>query len=212
MVAVIALLNSALILSSIFPAWLISRELGISRKGRLIVLAITVFYPDMMLPMTFMSENLYWPLVLWIFYVWLRNFKTPKISYTILFSVVSYIAYLCKEIALAFPLTCLCFGLIFPAADHLLGGDPEHKKLDDSFIENIEPGSSVRFCDIKLKYPVYDHWDSPAESFEYIIVENVNVNMYGKSLSNVELIEEISNPELSVYKNNDIYSISFTEE
>lgn len=525
-VAVMTLLNSALILSSVFPAWLISRELGVSRKGRLIVLAITVFYPDMMYSVTFMSENMYLPVCLWTVYIWLRSFKTPRIGYSVAFAVLAYIAYLCKEIALAFPLTAIGFELIFPVVDHLLGGNPERKRLreryhvkriaysimsaalffllsetaertifagvfssyqlghnsallgsadtwlfivesvlfyfamvalaafiipvvyplvkyrsldrssrglflfmlfmcfvitaaldytvalsediykpavrsllryyspqilvifvvffrcldkisfdngrrrtwivllvatlytclnysglycgsvvdqamlnwykeirtplivsgvpdniahiyinimifalvvlmnylafrkpqrcseifavllisvfvvdnasgysekkssyivseekiseslavneyfsrfpddrsilfidtqgfpmararcmdtyfdydknlyfaEDSFIEDIEPGGSVPFSDIELKYPTFLRPDFPAESFEYIIVENVNVNMYGKKLSNVELIEEISTPELSVYKNNDIYSISFTEE
>lgn len=74
----IALLNSALMMSCIFPVRLIVKELGVSRKYRYILLLITVVYPDMMYSVTFMSEVIYWPILLLFIYVWILSAKAPK--------------------------------------------------------------------------------------------------------------------------------------
>ncbi len=132
-ITVMSMLNSAAIVSSVFPVWLICRELGLSRKNRFIMLLLTVSFPDMMYSVTFMAENLYWPLLLWIIYVWLRNFKRPRIIYSIITAALSYIAYLCKEVALAIPIALVCFEIFFPIADHLLKGGSEDIRLKERF-------------------------------------------------------------------------------
>lgn len=71
-----------------------------------ITLVTVVVMPTLSMTMTFMSENIYFPLCMWNFYccivVMEQTKKTKKIVGSVLVGVLNYLLYLNKEIALAF--------------------------------------------------------------------------------------------------------------
>ncbi len=111
---VIWLFNAVVILSSVFPAWLITKELEMPRHWRFFAVFITAVFPEMMRSMGFMAENLYFPLTMWFMLLWLKNAKKPKISYTLLLALLCLAMYYCKEVALAFPVSWIGFELCYP--------------------------------------------------------------------------------------------------
>lgn len=72
-----AFINAFLVCASIFPAFLIARSLLQKKSSILIVCAIALILPDLNYSLTFMSENLYIPLSLWVFYAYLQFILTP---------------------------------------------------------------------------------------------------------------------------------------
>lgn len=64
----IALIHSFLVASSIFPVFLIAKTLLKSNTNILIICSISIFMVDLAYSMTFMSEILFLPLSLWLFY------------------------------------------------------------------------------------------------------------------------------------------------
>lgn len=107
----ISIWNSILISSSVFPAWLIARNIT---KDKLIVTSaviLTALSSDMCYSMVFMSENLYLPMGLWLIYFMIKIFKSTDVKrktvQAFFIGVYTYFLYLCKEIALAFVLAFL---------------------------------------------------------------------------------------------------------
>lgn len=104
----ISLFNSILVSSSVFPAWLIAKNIT---KDKFIIISsvvLTAFSSDMCYSMVFMSENLYLPMGLWLIYFMIKIFSIQDIKrktvISFLAGVYTYFLYLCKEIALAFVL------------------------------------------------------------------------------------------------------------
>ena len=93
--------NCLLVLSSVFFAWLIGGELGLERKYRYWLALLTSLWPETFVTMTFMSENLFWPLSLLFVWLWIRNERTPKTISFMALGIICYLTYLCKEIFLA---------------------------------------------------------------------------------------------------------------
>ena len=114
----IALLNSCLMMSSIFPAWLIAKELDLNKRVRYLIVGIISIWPDLMLSATFMAETLYWPVFVTSVYFWLKAQKTGKIKYIVGNGIITYIGYLTKEIFLAVFLAYIFSEFIFPVLDH----------------------------------------------------------------------------------------------
>ena len=69
----IHLFNCALIASSVFPAWLVARRIGLGTSARLACMAVVLLWPDMLFASTFMAENLHWPLFFWFVWGWLET-------------------------------------------------------------------------------------------------------------------------------------------
>lgn len=110
-IKLISVWNSALISSSVFPAWLIAKNIT---KDKFIIISaviLTAFSPDMCYSMVFMSENLYLPMGLWLIYLIIKIFKSSDIKRKTVLAfftgAYTYFLYLCKEIALAFVLAFL---------------------------------------------------------------------------------------------------------
>ena len=75
---VIDAINCLLMCSSIFPTWLILKKMQIADNECWFTILIMLLWPDMLFSMTFMSENLYWPLSLWFIYLWIINEDSEK--------------------------------------------------------------------------------------------------------------------------------------
>ena len=105
-IVVINILNCLYMSSSVFPVYLIAKR--IMKKNWAVILSIifVVALPDMIYSITIMSENIYYPLVLWTMYFVWRAMDADKIKSGIIFAILggtfSYLLYLTKEIALSF--------------------------------------------------------------------------------------------------------------
>ena len=100
-VQLIGWLNSLLIMSSVFPVWLIGRELGLRKGYRWLAVAMASLLPETLMTATFMAENLYWPLVFWCVWIWLLNERLGRWRLSVLGGVAGCFAYLVKEAFLA---------------------------------------------------------------------------------------------------------------
>lgn len=120
-VNMITLFNSALIMTSLFFVYLISKELELNRGSMLLTLAIALVWPDLLYSVTFMSENLNWPLTLLAVFLWLKSKKSKRtVAYSIAFGAVCYIGYLCKDIFLALVLSTVVFEAAYPIVMFLI--------------------------------------------------------------------------------------------
>lgn len=106
-VTLIALLNSIYVSSAVFPALVLARRLFATKAPVIICLLFTVIMPDMCYSMTFLSECIYLPLVLWLVACcWQALEVRGKTAYLWCLGagVLCYITYLAKEVALGFVL------------------------------------------------------------------------------------------------------------
>lgn len=108
----IAVIHSFLVASSIFPVFLIAKILLKSNTNILIICSISIFMVDLAYSMTFMSEILFLPLSLWLFYGFSKliireNKKSTNLC--IVLGILSYAAYLCKEVGIVLPFCFLLY-------------------------------------------------------------------------------------------------------
>lgn len=134
---IMSLFNCVLIISSVFPMYLITKELGLKRKTKYIVIALTAFWPDMLLSCTFMAENLYWPLFLFSVYIFIRWQKTQRIRYAVIQGVICYLGYFCKEHFLAVVLTYIGLEVCYPFAAFLATPKKSRQSLKTSYSEHF---------------------------------------------------------------------------
>ena len=111
---IIGLVNSIIMMLSVFPTWLICKELKIERKAMYCVLLLVGIWPDLMLSMTFMSEVVYWPIFLSFVYLWILNTRKQSWRYAVLEGLLCYVGYLTKEIFLALFLAYIAFEVFYP--------------------------------------------------------------------------------------------------
>ena len=100
-VRLIGWMNSFLLMSSVFPVWLIGRELGLRRGYRWLVAAAACFLPETLITATFMAENLYYPLVFWAVWLWMVAGRTRDWRFSLAGGVLACLAYTVKEAFLA---------------------------------------------------------------------------------------------------------------
>lgn len=93
----IDLLNSISMVSSVFPVWLIAKECGLEEKCRYLLLFFVIIWPETMISITFMAENLFWPLFFWFVYIWLLNEKKRSWQKAAIAGTLCYAGYLTKE-------------------------------------------------------------------------------------------------------------------
>ena len=121
-VKVINALNSLLMASCVFPAWLTGRELKLRRGDRLVMALIITVWPETLYSMTFMSENIFWPVFLWYVYVWTVNARRRRLALSLLEGVLCYVGYLAKEVFLVVFLATIGVEIVFPIVDHWFAG------------------------------------------------------------------------------------------
>lgn len=118
-IKLISLINCVVLCSSVFPVVGIGREIALGKKRTLLLVFITLLWPDMATSMTFMAEILYWPLCLTFVWLWLYSCRVQKWLLFILLACLCYIGYLCKEIFLAFFISVSIFTVIRPIVNFL---------------------------------------------------------------------------------------------
>lgn len=98
-------LNALYASSALFPAYVLARRIAPGFWPGVACLAIAALLPDLCYSMTFMSESLYLPLSLWLLVLlWdaLEKQGRRGIVLAAAGGVLCYVAYLCKEVALAY--------------------------------------------------------------------------------------------------------------
>lgn len=102
----ISAFNAVLISSALIPGYLLARR--ILKKQWQIIAAVLflALSPNLFLSMSFMAENLYYPLLLWCFYAAYRFFtsETKKPLHAFLLGILALLLYFTKEIGAAFAL------------------------------------------------------------------------------------------------------------
>ena len=139
-VTLIALLNSIYVSSAVFPALLIARRLFATKVPVVICLLFTVIMPDMCYSMTFLSECIYLPLVLWLVACCLRALEARgRVGYAwcAVAGLLCYVTYLAKEVALGFALAFIvlllvriCRPMQYADANSGLPSHPTHPSRD----------------------------------------------------------------------------------
>jgi len=103
---IIRVINCLTISSVVFPVTLLAKKLSSSKTVILIVLLVTITLPDMAYSASFLSEVLYMPLVIWLFYfVYIalaEQTKPKRMFYFGILGFLTYLVYLTKEIGAAF--------------------------------------------------------------------------------------------------------------
>lgn len=132
-IKLLSLFNCIIISSSIFPVYGICKKLKLNLSNTLLVLLITILWPDMMFSMTFMSENLFWPLTLLYIYMLLTNQHKQSYLLAVFLGFLGYIGYCCKEIFLALFLAHCFFIVSYPLLEKVLSYICEEKRAKNKF-------------------------------------------------------------------------------
>lgn len=104
-----------LVVSSVFPAYLLSKEVLKSKTKALGIAAITIIIPEMMSGMYLVQENLSYPLFLWLsYFIYLKlkrdNEKTNKIDIAII--ILFALLFFTKSYTIVFPIGYFLFLII----------------------------------------------------------------------------------------------------
>lgn len=118
----IHLFNCALMASSVFPAWLVARRIGLAAPARLACVAVVILWPDMLFTATFMAETLHWPLFFWFAWSWLETSlhdasHPRRHAFAVVgTAILGFVGYLAKE-----SFSAVVFAvLVLPAAESCL--------------------------------------------------------------------------------------------
>ena len=109
----IALINSILVTSGIFPIYILGKRVIKNNFNLLLCLILYCFFSDLNFSQTFMSENLFIPLALWGIVLYDGLFyKTKNKFYSILIGIFTYALYMTKEISIVFLIAWLLIIII----------------------------------------------------------------------------------------------------
>lgn len=170
-IRLIALLNSIYVSSAVFPALLIARRLFSSKAPVIICVLFTVIMPDMCYSMTFLSECIYLPLVLWLVACCWRALEAQgrgAYGWCAASGLLCYVTYLAKEVALGFVLAFIVLMMVRIVREWgdetkcAKGSDPLAHKVTNTATGDAEnnPGilsgfasSVIRSCEDCLSAP-----------------------------------------------------------
>jgi len=103
---IVAVINCLAMASVVFPVALLVKKLSHKPSVLFLALAFTVALPDFLYTDTFLSEPLYWPLCLWVVYLFhiamAQQQPRRQLVLFALFGFVTWLCYLTKEIGAAF--------------------------------------------------------------------------------------------------------------
>ena len=103
---IIRVINCLLVSSTLFPAVMLAKKLTENKTVALITLFVTITLPDMAYSATLLSEALYMPLVIWLFYFTfcavVEHKQSKRLAYFLALGMIAYLVYLTKEIGAAF--------------------------------------------------------------------------------------------------------------
>lgn len=112
-VKIITLINSFVISFAIIPVYLICKELRLKAKYTWMTVAIIFVWPDMLNSVSFMSENIYFPIGMFALLFCIRMFNRRDCYSSLLAGLFSYLAYFSKEVGLCIPVACIVAELLF---------------------------------------------------------------------------------------------------
>jgi hypothetical protein len=95
-------MNSVLMSSVVFPVYFMSNRFLNSRYRSFLIAVISILVPEMYYTTKILQENLYYPLVIWFFYIFIMLIlKNPyKLRNVIFMSSYIFLVSLCKQMAL----------------------------------------------------------------------------------------------------------------
>lgn len=101
-IRLVCLIGTLAEMTYIFPVYLISRKLSLSRVKSLMMCLFSLSFPALLFSMTFMSETAFLPLWLWTIYLITIMLESDqiKIAVPIVLGVVAYLLYMCKEVGI----------------------------------------------------------------------------------------------------------------
>ena len=107
--SLISVFNALLLSSSLIPGFLLARRVLKDPARILLALLFLALSPNLLFSLTFMAENLYFPLLLWGFYLAYRFFtaKDPSPARALLLGFWAFLLYLTKEVGAAWFLSLL---------------------------------------------------------------------------------------------------------
>lgn len=112
-IKIMNLVNSILIVSSVIPAWLICNTLNLKRRIKVIISLFVILWPETVVSMSFMAENLYWLLFLTFLSIWIYNERKRTYFKSFVAGIVCYLGYMTKEIFLALFLSYILFEMMW---------------------------------------------------------------------------------------------------
>jgi len=100
----ISAFNALLMSSSLIPGYLLARRTLKKNWHIVFVLLFLALSPNLLFSVTFMAENLYYPLLLWGFYAAYRYFSSenPKPLHAFLLGLLAFLIYFTKEVGAAY--------------------------------------------------------------------------------------------------------------
>lgn len=117
--SMIALFNSFFLALSIFPLWLIAKELKMDARYRLACVILFLFTPMIVYNEMCFSESLYSPILLMFIYLLMVNHNKQNYLLSIGLGVYSYLLYLTKEAGIIFVVCYVLFELLYPLFQRL---------------------------------------------------------------------------------------------
>ena len=102
--AFISVFNALLLSSALIPGYLLARRLLKKDSHILLSLLFLALSPNLLFSVTFMAENLYYPLLLWGFYFAYRFFTLENRApvHALLLGFLAFLLYFTKEVGAAF--------------------------------------------------------------------------------------------------------------
>lgn len=143
-IQLIALINSIVVCSGIFPTYLLAKRLLNSNKAIISVCIFFCVFSDLAYALSFMSEVLFLPMGLWAVYLTNKvfisttnlvdsNTKTVlSVKYMIgvfLLGVYFFLVYMCKEVGAVFPVAFVLCWLVYFAREFILHNLDKNKVI-----------------------------------------------------------------------------------
>ena len=152
----IALLNSIYVSSTVFPALLLARRLFTTKVPVIVCLLFTVIMPDMCYSMTFLSECIYLPLVLWLVACCWQAFEArgrAAYLWCLGAGLLCYVTYLAKEVALGFVLAFVVLMIVRIVRERGDKAMHEGEASAKPGISSRPAASAMRSCEDCLSVP-----------------------------------------------------------
>lgn len=140
-ITMITLFNCMLMMCSVFIAYNIAKEINMKRGAMYLFLVILALWPSMLISETFMSEVLYFPLILLFVMLWIKEQKAPeKLLYPVLEGVICFLGYMTKEVFLSVFVTYFLIKIMYPFA----AAFARDKEENGSFGKAVRSGYSLK--------------------------------------------------------------------
>lgn len=161
-IRIVTLINVCLMSSGIIPLWLLGRKFLSSGILRLLLCVIYLFGSDMVYSITFMSENLYIPMAIWLIYfldcLFVCNGYKKKTVYSILIGIYIFTMYLTKEIALVFLIAIPVLRCMDYVYTRIQCDGEEKVYFADVFLECVGVIATFLVCHLLFKSTLFAGW------------------------------------------------------